>query len=714
MADIDHGAAQLAPADPYRWLEDADAPRTRAWLAEQRRLLAARPQRSDEPAWAALLDRVEREAPDRTPTPPAEAGGLLFRHERGPDGDFLTVRHPDGTRRTPTEGVIGRGDRIAGWQPEPHGGFVAVQLHRDGAENGGLHLLPTHQGGRPRHLPDAAPYATLAFTGEALVYTAGTRTEHTLVARRPADGPARRLALPVPGPVRLTLHGGPGGHLLLRTRPQPSGPVRWWATRWTGRTVPDWQPLDLDGRRVTALDLNETVCLLAAEELLALDLDAVARGATRRPAAVAQPAAVLPAVALPAAGAPSGGGPVAGPVTTLRVLGPGPTPGLALLRRLGTTHRLDVHRPGWAADGPAGGASDGTADGATALHWPARLRLGATPYDRHGRVGGSVWLLADDPRYGTWTWSLDGSGPVEPPERRAALRTLTAVGRDGTPVPVTVCDPGPQGGGPVPTLLTVYGGFGIPLEPSWDPALEAWLRAGGRIAWVHARGGGELGPAWAAAGRGPGKSTTVDDFRAAAAMLVERGEAPADGLGALAASNGALVVAAALTREPGLLAAAVCAAPLTDLARYQVGGLGRLWAEEYGDPADPQALRALLDYSPYHRVVPGTAYPAVLFATGANDARVPPWHAWKLCAALGQAGSGAAPVLLDHHDSGGHQGRPAAAGRELAVRSLALLGAGTGLRPPTEPPTEPAGPPCPHPRTHPRSTPVPSRGEHHR
>nr|BFD93031.1 hypothetical protein KitaXyl93_43910 [Kitasatospora sp. Xyl93] len=702
MADLDHRTVHVAPLDPYRWLEDADTPRTRAWLAEQRRRLDVRPQRSDEPAWAALLDRVEREAPDRTPTPPAEAGGLLFRHERGPDGDFLTVRHPDGARRTPTEGVLGRGDRIAGWQPAPHGGFVAVQLHRDGAENGGLHLLPTRPGGRPHHLPDAAPYATLAFVGEALVYTAGTRTEHTLVARHPVDGPARRLALPVSGPVRLTLHGGPGGNLLLRTRPQPSGPVRWWVTRWTGRTVPYWQPLDLDGRRVTAFDLNETVCFLAADELLALDLDGLARGTTGRPAVVAPPAA---------------GAPTEGPVTALRVLGPGRTPALALLRRLGTTHRLDVlrldelrldelrpdaHRPdgerdglpdsapGTTSDGVPGRAPDEASAAATALHWPARLRLGATPYDRDGRVGGSVWLLADDPRYGTWTRSLDGTGPVEPPEHRAALRTLTAVGRDGTPVPVTVCDPGPRDHGrPAPTLLTVYGGFGIPLEPSWDPAMEAWLRAGGRIAWVHARGGGELGPDWAAAGRGPGKNTTVDDFRAAAAMLVERGEAPAGGLGALAASNGALVVAAALTREPGLLSAAVCAAPLTDLARYQVGGLGRLWTEEYGDPADPGTLGALLDYSPYHRVVPGTEYPAVLFATGANDARVPPWHAWKLCAALGRAGTGAAPVLLDHHDSGGHQGRPAAAGRELAVRSLALLGAGTGLRPPAGP----SGPP---------------------
>ncbi|WP_371517327.1 prolyl oligopeptidase family serine peptidase [Kitasatospora sp. NBC_01300] len=683
------GPALTAPADPYRWLEDMDAPRTRAWLAAQQRLLDARPQRADEPAWTALIDRVGQEAPDRTPTPPAEAGGLVFRHERRPDGDLLTVQRPDGTRHALLDDAVRRTDRIAGWSADPSGRLVAVQLHRDGRENGGLHLLPTRPGERPRHLPDAAPYATLAFAGDALLYTAGTRTEHALTARHLSDGTTRRLALPVPGPVRLTLYGGPGGFLLLRTRPQPSGPARWWATRWTGEAAPDWQALDLTGFRVTALDLNESVCFLAADRLLTLDLAAVARGAADRPAPMeAPPADDGPAPAglftpadpftvdaMPTADALSAvGGANAGQVTALRVLGPGRTPRLAVLRRIGTTHRLDLHRPG------------AVADRVTALHWSARLRLGVTPYDGQGKVGGAVWLLADDPRYGTWIRRLDGFGPIAMPERRAALRTLTAVSRDGTPVPVTLCDPEPQARHrPAPTVLTVYGGFGIPLEPSWDPAMEAWLRAGGRIAWVHARGGGELGPTWAAAGRGAGKSATVDDFRAAAAMLVERGEAQAGQLGALAASNGALVIAAALTREPGLFSAAVCVAPLADLARYQVGGLGRLWTEEYGDPTDPQALRALLDYSPYHRVEPGTAYPAVLLVTGANDARVPPWHSWKLCAALGRATTGEAPVLLDHHDSGGHQGRQGADAWELAARALAVLGAGTGLRPPSGP-----------------------------
>lgn len=117
--------------------------------------------------------------------------------------------------------------------------------------------------------------------------------------------------------------------------------------------------------------------------------------------------------------------------------------------------------------------------------------------------------------------------------------------------------------GLVPTLITAYGGFGVRLEPSWDPIVAAWLAAGGRIAWVHARGDGEYGPDWAAAGRGAGKSDTVDDLCAAGNALQELGEAGPGQLAALAASNGGLVLSAALVRTPRLFSAVACAAPLT-------------------------------------------------------------------------------------------------------------------------------------------------------
>jgi prolyl oligopeptidase len=55
-------------------------------------------------------------------------------------------------------------------------------------------------------------------------------------------------------------------------------------------------------------------------------------------------------------------------------------------------------------------------------------------------------------------------------------------------------------------------------------------------------------------------------------------------------------------------------------------------------------------------VVKGTAYPAVLFCTDANDDRVDPMHARKRVAALQAATSSPHPVLLRIETQGGHGG----------------------------------------------------------
>ncbi|TFF92717.1 hypothetical protein EU546_07315, partial [Candidatus Thorarchaeota archaeon] len=46
-----------------------------------------------------------------------------------------------------------------------------------------------------------------------------------------------------------------------------------------------------------------------------------------------------------------------------------------------------------------------------------------------------------------------------------------------------------------PVLLTGYGGFGIPLTPSYHPASVLWIESGGVVAIPHLRGGGEYGQA---------------------------------------------------------------------------------------------------------------------------------------------------------------------------------------------------------------------------
>lgn len=663
------------PADPYRWLEDHGSPRTRSWLAHQQTLLerhtSHRPGATA--AWERLLAEIETASAGRELSPRAEAGGMLFRHElTASGGQALVVSGTDVPDRTLLDtGALGSVSRLAGWQPDPTGRVVVAQLHRDGHENGGLTLIPTCGGRAPRELADAAPHSATAFLGRLLCYSAGTRTEHTLRAHHLDDGTTATVHLPLSGPVRLSLHAGPAGHLLLRSRTPGSPSVRWWCTRWTGRGTPDWQPLPLDELRVTAVGLGTDRLYLAGpgRSLAALDLTRTARGDS--------------AAAVPLASPPEPDGTRGGEIRSLRVLGPGTDPRLVVVIQSGTLRRLQVRRPVAATAASAAGPAP---DGVT---WHTRLRLGPTGCGRDGTPGDSLWLLADDPRFGALSQRVTAAAPAAPPVRRAALRTLTTTGRDGTTLPVTICDPPANGirrHRPVPTLVTVYGGFGVPLEPSWDPVFAAWLAAGGRIAWVHARGGGEFGPDWAAAGRGAGKSDTVDDLCAAAGALEAAGEAGPGQLAALAASNGGLVLSAALVRAPRLFTAVVCAAPLTDMARYLEGGLGRLWREEYGDPADPGALRSLLSYSPYHRVRTGDPYPAALFITGGNDARVRPWHAWKLCAALQAATSSAAPVLLDHQDDTGHYGRAGDDARSLNTRVLTLLAGRTGLRAPSAAP----------------------------
>ena len=55
-----------------------------------------------------------------------------------------------------------------------------------------------------------------------------------------------------------------------------------------------------------------------------------------------------------------------------------------------------------------------------------------------------------------------------------------------------------------------------------------------------------------------------------------------------------------------------------------------------------------------HQVKGGTAYPAVLFSAGMNDARIDPWHAGKMAARLQAANPGGKPVLLRVDFEAGH------------------------------------------------------------
>ncbi|MCX5231961.1 prolyl oligopeptidase family protein [Streptomyces sp. NBC_00233] len=293
----------------------------------------------------------------------------------------------------------------------------------------------------------------------------------------------------------------------------------------------------------------------------------------------------------------------------------------------------------------------------------------------HGRadVGPATGGRADDgPATG-------GPAVGRPATGGAVTRQIAFPSRDGTTVRMFVISPGGHPDRPRPALLTGYGGFGRTMSPRYRAQVLAWVRAGGVFAWAGLRGGGEEGEAWHRAGSGAHKQNTFDDFAAAADRLIEAGWTEPGRIAIMGGSNGGLLVGAALTQEPGKYAAVVCSSPLLDMVRYELSGLGPSWTPEYGSAQDPARLPVLFGYSPYHRVTPGTAYPAVLLTAADGDTRTDPLHARKMCAALQHATSGAGPVLLRLEHGVGHGDRSASRAAALQAECLAFLASHVGL-----------------------------------
>jgi prolyl oligopeptidase len=253
-----------------------------------------------------------------------------------------------------------------------------------------------------------------------------------------------------------------------------------------------------------------------------------------------------------------------------------------------------------------------------------------------------------------------------------------AVSRDGTVVSVFVTRRrGLPRDGRAPTLVTGYGGFNISQMPAWSGSRYAFLERGGVSVLANLRGGGEHGEAWHRAGMLDQKQNVFDDVVAVVEHLVETGVTSPDRLAILGGSNGGLLVGAAVTQRPDLFRAAVCMVPLLDMLRYHRFLIARLWVPEYGSADDPEQFEWLRAYSPYHHVVSGTLYPAVLFATAESDTRVDPLHARKMAALMQHTQPASAadrPILLRIEAQAGHgAGKPISKRIEEAAYVYAFL-----------------------------------------
>ena len=661
-------------ADPYRWLEDESDARTVEWSAAQDELYArwrdeASERLVDGPfGTRRLTARLAELLGAGFVSAPTWRGSRRFTSTRAGDQEHAIVAVSDerGTRvlLDPMAMDPAGATTLDAWQPSKEGDLVAYQVSTGGTEESVLRVLDVATGEQVDGPIDRARYSPVAWLpgGEAFYYV--RRLAPTLL---PADEVQyhRRVWLHRLGTDPSTDqevfgsgldHTSYYGVLVSRDG-------RWLVVSASAGTAPrtDVWIADLAAGPAHAPVFREVAVGLDAEIgawvgrdgrlYVHTDLDAP-RGRLAwadptdpgvwHPLLAQDDEAVLTDVAVL-----DGGGELVAPSAIV-----------ASWRRHAICE-LTVHDP-----------STGERTGSITLPGLGSISGLAT----RPEGGGEVWFSYTDHTHPSTVYRLvDGRPQVwaEPPGAVADLpevvvHRLTTTSADGTTVrafvvaPAGLVDADGRPTAPAPTVLYGYGGFQISLDPGYSATTLAWVEAGGVYVVANLRGGGEEGEDWHRAGMRANKQHVFDDLHAIAEALVDGGWTTSDRLAVWGGSNGGLLVGAALTQRPDLYAAVVCSAPLLDMVRYQRFGLGVTWTEEYGDAAVPTELDWLLGYSPYHRVVPGTAYPATLFTVFAGDTRVDPLHARKLAAALQVASSRPlpdAPVLLRQETGVGHGGR---------------------------------------------------------
>jgi prolyl oligopeptidase len=247
-------------------------------------------------------------------------------------------------------------------------------------------------------------------------------------------------------------------------------------------------------------------------------------------------------------------------------------------------------------------------------------------------------------------------GPYDSPDNLESVE-VKAKAADGTLVPLSIVyRKGVKMDGSNPVLLDGYGGYGVTMEPYFEPASLAWFEKGGILAFCHARGGGEYGEEWHLAGKGPTKPNTWRDFIACGRYLIDHKYTSPAHLAGKGTSAGGILIGRAITERPDLFAAAIDNVGVSDTLRFEITQNGETNIPELGSVKTEEGFKSLYAMSAYEHIEHGTRYPAILFETGMNDPRVDPWQMAKMAARMQVATTSGKPVLLRVEFAGGHGG----------------------------------------------------------
>lgn len=232
--------------------------------------------------------------------------------------------------------------------------------------------------------------------------------------------------------------------------------------------------------------------------------------------------------------------------------------------------------------------------------------------------------------------------------------------KDGTKVPMFVTyKKGLKLDGNNPTLIYGYGGFNIPMTPSFSISNAFFIEEGGIYVVVNLRGGNEYGEQWHKNGMLQNKQNVFDDFIGAAEYLIAEKYTNPKKIAIRGGSNGGLLVGAAMTQRPDLFQVAIPQVGVMDMLRYHLFTIGWAWAVEYGRSDKKEDFENLYRYSPLHNLKKGVKYPATMVTTADHDDRVVPAHSFKFAATLQEMNDGTNPTLIRIESKAGHgAGKP--------------------------------------------------------
>jgi prolyl oligopeptidase len=678
VVDDMHGHKVL---DPYRWLEDADDARTQEWGEQQSALLE-----HERESWSTrdtFAENVQALLGAGAVSLPVHRGTRVFFTQRQPGQQFgvLFVREADGSERVlidPMELDSTGSTTLDAWQPSKEGERLAYQVSEGGTEESVLYVMDVATGEVIDGPIDRCRYSPVAWIpgGERFYYVRSLPPELLPESER---GFHRRVFLHTVGADAASDANvfGAGMTMTNYYGVEVSRDGRWLQVSAAEGTEPRndlWvadltsTPADRPAFQHVQVDVDAQTSLTFGRDgrvFVSTDLEAPrGRLAVTEPGqwgssqwvdlVAEDPEAVLESVAIL----------------------DGPDLDADLLLVTTTAHGVATMTLRRATDGAV--VTEVELPGAGTVAGPIEQPSG----------GPVVWFAYTDHTQVPTIYSFDARtrqvelyatppGSVDVPDVHSQLVTYESA--DGTTVRLFIVSPTEAPDRPRPTVLYGYGGFGIPMQPGFSAAILSWVAAGGVWAVACLRGGGDEGEQWHRDGMLDKKQNVFDDFHSAARYLSAEGWTTPQQLGIYGGSNGGLLVGAALTQEPELFNAVVCVAPLLDMIRYTTSELGPTWTVEYGDPEDPEQFGWLHAYSPYHRVVDGTDYPATMFAVFDNDTRTDPMHGRKMCAAVQSATSGSRPILLRSEGNVGHGARKLDAAVEETADTLSFLARWTGM-----------------------------------